>query len=327
MAKEKATVLVIVSARLLDGRQFFTLCAAGGKVDSANPLTMPLETASRKLSSGTVGMKKNELRLLCVHSNACVGMTEMFGDLLPPNELLIFCLLVLSAEVPGRTTTRSTSQISTVRREFYVLFVVTEVIKRIVALPTQTGSIKSGLDYAVSEIMPIIERLVADSEQHVRSALESNIMGLAPLLGRDMTLKHLVDVVLALLKDDYPEVLLWVIARVDRVSFLMSIDKLNSELLPAIVEPAEDKDWGLRLSIIERIATKQLGKRFFEDNCKLGELYISWLGDSVFSIREVATTNQRNLAEIFGVDWAQRHVVPQVLNMYDKSSNYCAFCA
>lgn len=202
-------------------------------------------------------------------------------------------------------------------------FKVTEIIKRIVGLPAQ-GGLDSGMDYVVSEILPIVERLVTDSAQHVRSALASNIMGLAPVLGQDMTLKHLVDVVLALLKDDCPEVRLSVIARLDKVSFVMSIDKLSEELLPAIVELAEDKNWRVRLAIIERIAllARQLGKQFFEDNGKLGELCISWLGDSVFSIREAAITNLKKLTEVFGVDWAKRHIVPQVLNMYDKSSNY-----
>lgn len=200
---------------------------------------------------------------------------------------------------------------------------VTEIVRRVVDLPPQAG-LTSGLEHAVSEIIPIVEHLVTDSAHHVRSALASNIMELAPVLGTDMTLKHLVDVVLALLKDDCPEVRLNVIARLDKVSFIMSIEKLSSELLPAIVDLAEDKNWRVRLAIIERIAllAMQLGKQFFEDNGKLGELCIIWLGDCVFSIRGAAITNLKKLTEIFGVDWAKRHIVPQVLDMYDKSSNY-----
>lgn len=202
-------------------------------------------------------------------------------------------------------------------------FEVTEFVKRVVALPPQSG-FNSGLDFAISEIMPIVEQLVTDNAQHVRSALASNIIGLAPVLGTDMTLKHLVDMVLALLKDVCPEVRLNVIARLDKVSFIMSIDKLSSELLPAIVDLAEDKNWRVRLAIIERMAllATQLGKQFFEENGKLGELCISWLGDCVYSIREAAITNLKKLTEIFGVDWAKRHIVPQVLEMYDKSTNY-----
>ena len=202
-------------------------------------------------------------------------------------------------------------------------FKVTDMIKRLVELPAKAGS-NSGLDHALYEILPIVEQLVTDSSQHVRAALASNIMGLAPVLGTNVTISHLVEVVLALLKDEYPEVRLNVIARLDKVSFIMSIEKLNSELLPAIVDLAEDKNWRVRLAIIEHIPllARQLGKEFFEDNSKLGELCISWLGDCVYSVREAAISNLKALAEVFGLEWAKEHIVPQVLNMYDSSANY-----
>lgn len=202
-------------------------------------------------------------------------------------------------------------------------FKVSDLITKLVNLPSEPGA-DSGLDAAVQDVLPVVEQLVTDSAQHVRSALATNIMALAPVLGSEKTMEHLVDVVLSLLKDDCPEVRLNVIARLDKVSFVMSIERLSSELLPAIVELAEDKNWRVRLAIIERIAllATQLGKQFFEENGKLGDLCISWLGDCVFSIREAAIINLKKLTEIFGVDWAKAHIVPQILEMYDESSNY-----
>lgn len=203
-------------------------------------------------------------------------------------------------------------------------FKVTDMTKRIVSLPDPKSGESTGLQLAVRDILPIIEELVSDSSQHVRAALASNIMGLAPELGVDMTVSHLVEVVLSLLKDDYPDVRLNVIARLDKVSFVMSIDKLSSELLPAIVDLAEDKNWRVRLAIIQHIPllARQLGRKFFEDNSKLGDLCISWLRDCVYSIREAAITNLKSLTEVFGLEWAKDHIVPQVLAMYDRSSNY-----
>lgn len=203
-------------------------------------------------------------------------------------------------------------------------FKVTDMTKRIVTLPDLKSGENSGLELAVRDILPIIEELVSDNSQHVRAALASNIMGLAPELGVDVTISHLVEVLLSLLKDDYPEVRLNVIARLDKVSFIMSIEKLSSELLPAIVDLAEDKNWRVRLAIIEHIPllAKQLGREFFEDNSRLGDLCISWLGDCVYSIREAAITNLKALTEVFGLDWAKDHIVPQVLSMYDRSNNY-----
>lgn len=99
-AEEKSTVLVIVTARLLDGRHFFTCPAADESGESVHPLTLPLESAPRALAKGIVGMRENESRLLYVHPTACEGMSEMFGDLLPPNALLIFDLQLVSANAP-----------------------------------------------------------------------------------------------------------------------------------------------------------------------------------------------------------------------------------
>lgn len=200
-------------------------------------------------------------------------------------------------------------------------FKVTELVKRIVSLPAKAGE-TSGLDHAVYDILPIVEQLVTDSSQHVRAALASNIMGLAPVLGVDLTINHLVDVVLSLLQDEFPDVRLNVIARLDKVSFIMSIDKLSSQLLPAIVDLAKDKNWRVRLAIIGHIPllAKQLGKEFFEENNKLRDLCISWLKDCVYSIREAAITNLKSLTEVFGLEWAKEHIVPQVLELYNETN-------
>ncbi|PXF44535.1 Peptidyl-prolyl cis-trans isomerase Mip [Gracilariopsis chorda] len=99
-AEQKSTVLIIVTARLLDGRHFFTCPAADESGESVHPLTLELESAPGALAKGIVGMHENESRLLYVHPTACDGMSDMFGDLLPPNALLIFDLQLVSANAP-----------------------------------------------------------------------------------------------------------------------------------------------------------------------------------------------------------------------------------
>ena len=42
---------------------------------------------------------------------------------------------------------------------------------------------------------------------------------------------------------------------------------------------------------------------------------MSWLGDTVFSIREAATINLKKLTEVFGVEWARVAIVPKVVNL------------
>lgn len=49
------------------------------------------------------------------------------------------------------------------------------------------------------------QELVSDTNQHVKSALASVIMGLSTILGKDNTIEHLLPLFLAQLKDEVNE--------------------------------------------------------------------------------------------------------------------------
>lgn len=102
---------------------------------------------------------------------------------------------------------------------------------------------------------------------------------------------------------------------------VIGIDSLSQSLLPAIVELAEDKQWRVREAIINYIPllAQQLGVAFFDE--QLSVLCMTWLGDTVFSIREAATINLRKLTEVFGVEWAKQTILPKVLEL-GKHPNY-----
>ncbi|SJL05596.1 probable ser/thr protein phosphotase 2A regulatory subunit A [Armillaria ostoyae] len=167
----------------------------------------------------------------------------------------------------------------------------------------------------LARIVPCVRDMSQDSSQHVRAALANQISGLAPLLGRETTIEHLLPLFLQLLKDDFPDVRLNVISKLETAILVIGIELLSENLLPAIVELAEDKSWRVRQAIIEYIPllAKQLGKPFFDE--QLGNLCMSWLGDTVFSIRESATVNLKKLIEVFGLDWAKIAIVPRVMGM------------
>jgi serine/threonine-protein phosphatase 2A regulatory subunit A len=101
---------------------------------------------------------------------------------------------------------------------------------------------------------------------------------------------------------------------------VIGIELLSQSLLPAIVQLAEDKQWRVRLAIIEYIPllAKQLGVEFFDE--KLGNLCMSWLGDTVFSIREAATQNLKKLTEVFGVEWAKATIIPKIMTMGNQTN-------
>ena len=184
----------------------------------------------------------------------------------------------------------------------------------------------------LNDIMGTVENLVSDSSQHVRAALGTQISGLAPILGKqeyvsaqytreghiltvDRTIDHLLPMFLQMLKDEFPEVRLHIISKLELVNQVIGIDLLAQSLLPAIVQLAEDKQWRVRLAIIGHMPLLggQLGVQFFDD--KLSQLCMGWLGDTVFSIREAATHNLKKLTEVFGVEWASEAIIPKVMAM------------
>jgi serine/threonine-protein phosphatase 2A regulatory subunit A len=59
--------------------------------------------------------------------------------------------------------------------------------------------------------------LTTDANQHVKIALAHVVMGLAPLLGNQGTVEHLLPIFLAMLRDDTPEVRLNIISSLDKV--------------------------------------------------------------------------------------------------------------
>ena len=154
-----------------------------------------------------------------------------------------------------------------------------------------------------------------DLSQHVRGALAAQVSALAPLLGKEATTEYLLPLFLQLLKDEFPEVRLNIISRLEQVNEVIGIELLSQSLLPAIMTLAEDKQWRVRQAIIENIPllAHQLGVKFFDE--QLSGLCMSWLGDTVFSIREAATVNLKKLTEVFGVEWARQSIIPKVLQM------------
>lgn len=70
----------------------------------------------------------------------------------------------------------------------------------------------------LARVVPCVRDLCQDSSQHVRAALATQISGLAPLLGKDATIEHLLPLFLHLLKDEFPEVRLNIISKLEQVN-------------------------------------------------------------------------------------------------------------
>ncbi|KAG7888741.1 hypothetical protein KL936_003128 [Ogataea polymorpha] len=164
----------------------------------------------------------------------------------------------------------------------------------------------------LTKIVPVVAQLSMDESETVRSALASEVTGLAPILGKDATIEHLLPIFVEMLKDDYSEVRLNIISNLQLVNEVIGIQLLSESLLPAITALANDKLWRVRLAIIEQIPllAEQLGVAFFDE--ALGQLCMEWLWDPVYSIREAAVLNLQSLTRFFGEEWCKVELIKRI---------------
>jgi len=178
-----------------------------------------------------------------------------------------------------------------------------------------------------NELVSVAERLVQrvtnlteDDSENVRAALAMVATELAPILGKDATIHHLVPPVLLLLRDATSEVRLNIISSLSALNEVIGVDLLSQSLLPAIIDLAQDGKWRIRLAIIQHIPllAKQLGKDFFSE--KLSSLCVTWLGDDISSIRQAAATNLKELTAVFGSEFAINFLLPSIADIRQHNS-------
>ena len=182
-------------------------------------------------------------------------------------------------------------------------------------------------DSSDSQRIPVATRLVKrvnqlteDDSENVRAALAMVATDLAPLLGKDATIAHLLPPMLLLLRDSTSEVRLNIISSLSLLNDVIGAELLTQSLLPAILDLADDGKWRIRLAVIERIPllAKQLGKEFFTD--RLLSLCVGWLGDDISSIREAAAKNLKELTALLGPEWAVQNLLPRVKQVMENPS-------
>ncbi|EGD72487.1 phosphatase 2A regulatory subunit A beta isoform [Salpingoeca rosetta] len=173
----------------------------------------------------------------------------------------------------------------------------------------------------VDAIVPCIESISQDPNEHARASLANVVMGLSSVVGAEETVRCLLPTFLRLLRDDDSQVRLNVISRLSEVNAVIGLGHLSKPLLPAIEKLAKDAKWRVRLAIIEYLPTiaEQLGVEFF--NSDLRPFCTEWLRDSVYAVRSAAVANFQKLTKIFGEPWAISVVLP-ALEELSESSNH-----
>jgi len=172
-------------------------------------------------------------------------------------------------------------------------------------------------------LMPAMEKLTMPREhsQHVRASLAGSVLGLTPIFGAKLTVDHLIDIFLHLIRDESPEVRLKLIGTLGELSSVVDVDVLSQSLLPSIKELGKDRQWRVRLAVIDCMPSLStyLGEAQFTQ--ELSTLFGAWLVDPVFSVRDAASRTFRRLSEVLGFAWCEANVVPQ-LQTLQTHKNY-----
>ena len=102
---------------------------------------------------------------------------------------------------------------------------------------------------------------------------------------------------------------------------MIGIENLQESIIPSLTDLSQDKNWRIKLSVVQQfpILARQIGEQFYND--KLNVISSNWLRDSIFTIREAAIENFKELTKIFGPAWASRHAVTKLLALH-TDSNY-----
>lgn len=101
----------------------------------------------------------------------------------------------------------------------------------------------------------------------MRSALSENMLSLCPIIGKTTSQQHILPIFLLLLRDESSEVRLNLFKRLDDLNSVIGIEELQTSLIPSLEELSKEKNWRLKLQVIEQfpMLARQLGEVFFNE--------------------------------------------------------------
>lgn len=174
----------------------------------------------------------------------------------------------------------------------------------------------------LEQLMPPLEKLTGTREtsQHVRASLAASVLELCSIFGRQLTVDHLVNIFLQLIRDECPEVRLQLLNNLEYLSSSVGVEVVGQSLLPSIKDLGKDRQWRIRLAIINIMPdlAKYLGEAKFTS--ELGSLFGAWLTDPVFSVRDAFAASFNRLGEELGQRWSEVNIIPQLQTLAEHKN-------
>jgi len=201
-----------------------------------------------------------------------------------------------------------------------------------------------GVELSVEKLIPIVTgELITDSNKYARASLASIIIPFCYLLPHKVVTQHILDCILKILKDEFPNVRLHVISNIcdERPKELKKDSSLKAEenpemrrfdislleesIIPSIMELTLDNDWRVRMGIIEKFPAlaKQFGLAFFNE--RLLDLCLASLEDNVADIRLAAAQNLFAITKTFAEErfaWTKATLMPAMMAKMRASKHY-----
>ena len=208
-----------------------------------------------------------------------------------------------------------------------------------------------GNDRFVSEVVPAVRELAADTALPVRSALAVAVMEVAGKMPAVSASAHMLPLVMQFLRDDAAEVCVCVcvclcvcacaccsplftppcsrsqvrqkvLESLDKVVVTVGADVVRESVVPVVAGVVTDSQWRVRERVLDQLPllAEHLGVGVFDD--RLLPIYLTSYHDQVTAVRLAATRQLQPIAACLGADWCAAKLLPKLVDFYNSGANY-----
>ena len=194
---------------------------------------------------------------------------------------------------------------------------------------------RTALASVILQFVPVLTQGTTGTASDATSPTATAASG-TPTNGKSqnkVVIDRLFPMILSFLSDDQSEVRIQMISKLGEDGAISSlsgdsnrtpftIQVLATTLVPSLQRLARDSKWRVRLQTIQLFPNiaAVFQKDLFQTN--LFDTAISWLSDSVWSVREAAVANLVKLSQLFGREWCAERILPKVLQLAQMEYSY-----
>jgi serine/threonine-protein phosphatase 2A regulatory subunit A len=82
--------------------------------------------------------------------------------------------------------------------------------------------------------------------------LAENLLSICKIIEKGPTNEHILPIFLTLLRDETSDVRLNLFKRLEELNSVIGLENLQQSIVPALKDLSEDKNWRIKLSVIEQ---------------------------------------------------------------------------